>query len=158
MFEMAFLPGTWDRERLLGFLVLLGVGLYSLVLLLKRLAQTPPSPDPWDAETASRVEDADAPVLCHRCLVPNNPGADFCENCGAAVGEYTNYLPYPYVFSLGHILRVGTAGEFRRSPVTVLGFILLAVAVYKIFAPVYLVFFFRNLPKKESLAQPIPPG
>ncbi len=157
MFDMVRWTGTLDNESILGLLVLLGVVLYSLVLLLKRWARGTRPPDPWDAETSTRLEDPALPVLCHRCLVPNDPNADFCENCGAAVGQYTNYFPPPCIFSLGHTLRLGTAGDFKRSPLTVCGYVLLALAAYKVFAPVYLYFFFRNMPKKMHLPEPHPP-
>ena len=135
-----------NPEIMLGFVVAMALGLYGLVMLLKWLLTGPAKPDPWDRDVAAKVEDPKTPLLCHRCLVPNDPQADFCENCGAAVGQYTNYLPFPYIFSLGHLLRLGTTGEFRRSRITVLGFILLALAEYTVFAPIYWFQFFRRKP------------
>jgi hypothetical protein len=137
-----------DGEIMLGLVVLLALVFYALVLFLKRVSAGPRSPEPWDAEVAAKLEDSTTTVLCHRCLVPNDPGADFCEQCGAAIGQYTNYLPFPYLFSMGHTLRLGTAGEYKRTPVTILGYILLALEEYLIFAPVYLYQLFRKLPQK----------
>jgi hypothetical protein len=143
-----------DSEMLVGLIAVIVFALYGFVLLLKRLTTGPVSPDPWDAETAAKLEEANTPVLCHRCLVPNEPLADFCENCGAPVGKYTNYLPFPQVFSIGHTLRVGTDGEYKRSPMTVLGYFLLALGEYTIFAPVYWYWLFRRMPRKAPSARP----
>jgi hypothetical protein len=139
-----------DREMLVGIIAIIVLALYAFVLLIKRLTTGPVSPDPWDAETAAKLEDANMQVLCHRCLVPNEPLADFCENCGAPVGKYTNYLPFPQVFSIGHTLRVGADGEYKRSPITVLGYFLLALGEYTVFAPVYWYWLFRSMPRKAS--------
>jgi hypothetical protein len=59
---------------------------------------------------------------------------------------------------LGHTLRLGTAGDYKRSPITVLGFVLLALAEYTIFAPIYLYQFFRHKPTEATLASPQPPA
>jgi hypothetical protein len=158
MLVLALAMVSLDSEQMLGLVVLLALGLYSLVLLLNRLTSGPRQPDPWDAETAARLEDAETPIMCHKCLVPNKPEADFCENCGATVGKYTNYLPFPYVFSLGHTLRLGTAGDYKRSPITVLGFVLLALAEYTVFAPIYIFQLFRHRPIEVAEATPPPPA
>ena len=143
-----------DSEMLVGLITIIVSILYALILLLKRLTTGPVSPDPWDAETAAKLEDVNTQVLCHRCLVPNEPLANFCENCGAPVGKYTNYLPFPQLFSIGHALRVGADGEYKRSPMTVLGYFLLALAEYTVFAPVYWYWLLRRMPRKEPSAHP----
>jgi len=133
---------------LLGLLILAG---FLIVAFYKWISGGSRSPDPWDQESFALPPDEEATVLCHRCLVPNSPGADFCENCGAPVGEYTNYLPFPYLFSVGYLLRSGTSGEFKRTRFTVLGFVILSLAEYAFFAPVYLYqFFMRGLARKPS--------
>jgi hypothetical protein len=139
-----------DKEILVGVIAIVVFTLYALVQLLKRLTSGPIAPDPWDAETTAKLEDANTSVLCHHCLVPNEPLADFCENCGAPVGKYTNYLPFPQVFSIGHALRVGTAGEYKRSPIAVLGYFLLALGEYTVFAPVYWFWLLRRMPSKAQ--------
>ena len=143
-----------DREILVGIIAIIVFALYALVQLLKRLTSGPITPDPWDAETAAKLEDANTRVLCHHCLIPNEPLADFCENCGAPVGKYTNYLPFPQLFSIGHALRVGTEGEYKRSPMALLGYFLLALAEYTVFAPVYWYWLIRRMPRKEPSAPP----
>lgn len=60
-----------------------------------------------------------------------------CPRCGAAIGIYTDWLPFPYLFSLGHMLRLGASGDFKRTPVTLADFWLLGFAEYTVFAPIY---------------------
>ena len=137
-----------DGEILVGLLVLLAFALYGMVRLLKWLSSGSRQPDPWDEEVSAKLADSSTPLLCHHCMVPNDPGVYFCQECGAPIGDYTNYLPFPYLFSLGHTLRLGTNGEYKRTPVTILGYVLLAFAEYVIFAPIYLYQFLRHLPRK----------
>jgi hypothetical protein len=136
---------TADAVGPSGGSIVMAVGLVLAACagLLHWLTNGPRTPDPWDAETIDAPGTEDL-ILCHRCLVPNNTTADFCENCGAAVGQYTNYLPFPHLFSIGHTLRLGTAGEFKRNKLTVCGFVLLALLQYSVFAPVYLLIFFSK--------------
>ena len=68
------------------------------------------------------------------------------------MGTYTNWLPFPYLFSVGDLLRLGTAGEFKRSRVNAAGFLLLSVAEYSIFAPIYWFLFLRRWRHAPSAA------
>lgn len=140
----------------IGFLVVCGV--WALVRFVRR---KPVEPDPWDESVATEIAEEDATPLCHRCLNAHAPEADFCPACGAAVGQYTNWLPYPYLFSVGHTLRIGTSGEFRRSPLTLVGFVLFSLVEYALFAPVYWIVMFWNYlergPEDRAHAHP-PPG
>jgi hypothetical protein len=54
-------------------------------------------------------------------------------------------LPFPYLFSIGHTLRIGTDGRFKRSPLTITGFLLVGLAEYALFAPVYWFVFLKRL-------------
>jgi len=36
----------------------------------------------------------DAQPVCLRCFEPTKLGVNYCEECGAATGQYTEYLPY----------------------------------------------------------------
>ena len=126
---------------------LLAAGLW---LLIRWFATAPRTPEPWDDAVAATIENEDTAPLCHRCLTPHHATLDFCQECGAPVGVYTNLLPFPYLFSIGHTLRIGTSGEFRRTPVTVLGFVFLALWQYAIFAPVYLFMFFKRIAGEVS--------
>jgi hypothetical protein len=142
--------GGSDPELLIGILgiaVLIGGGIWGLVRWVRRAAT---SPDPWDRSITEQLEQEQAVQLCHRCLAAQEESADFCPACGAPVGQYTNWLPYPYLFSIGHTLRIGTSGEYRRTRLTVLGFFLLGLAEYAVFAPVYWFMVLRRLVKPHS--------
>ena len=133
------------------FVILYAVVRAFLVWLLKG----PITPDPWDAEVAAQMADEESKPLCHRCLAPHDGTTDFCSECGAPVGQYTNWLPFPYLFSLGHTLRIGTSGDFRRTPLTVAFFVLVSLAEYMLLAPVYWFFFFRR--DQRAPAEPLAP-
>lgn len=145
--QLSFKSGS--PELTVGLLALLGLAVAAVWAALRWLASGPQVPDPWDAQTAAALADDSARPLCHRCLTENDSNADFCGNCGATIGQYTNWMPYPYIFSLGHTLRIGTAGEFRQSRWLVFGFMLLAAAEYVVFAPVYWFLLLRNLHRKR---------
>jgi hypothetical protein len=100
----------------LGITILLCLGLWRFI---RWLFSGPPRPDPWSDEVAAEIAKDDAVPLCHRCLAPHDSSVNFCPDCGAPVGAYTNWLPYPYLFSIGHTLRIGASGDFRRSPLTI---------------------------------------
>jgi hypothetical protein len=140
-----------DALFLLAVAVLAGCGVWAVI---RRLLSGPVSPDPWDEQVAVEVSSEEATPLCHRCLLPHHPNVDFCSDCGAAVGQYTNWLPFPYLFSVGHLLRIGTAGDFKHSPLTIGGFLMLGLAEYSLFFPVYWVVFLRNLFHQPSTQPP----
>jgi hypothetical protein len=141
-----------------GILAVTGCVLWAL---FRRLNMNPPSPDPWDDEVAADLETGNGTPLCHHCLAPHDLSVDFCSQCGAAVGLYTNYLPYPRLFSVGHTFRIGTNENFKRSFVTIGGFFFLSMSEYGIFFPVYWVMLILNLsrprnPSPDSLVSPPP--
>src|SRR5882672_8890806 len=82
---------------------------------IRWLSNAPITPDPWGDQVAAEIAKDETPPLCHRCLTPQEPLADFCPDCGAPVGMYTNWLPYPSLFSVGDALRMGTSGTFKSS-------------------------------------------
>ncbi|HWW00167.1 MAG TPA: hypothetical protein VNZ64_10770 [Candidatus Acidoferrum sp.] len=129
------------KGSILAVVFLSGPGIYAFV---RWLLDGPRSADPWDKEVERGLESDEAVPLCHRCLTPHSPTADFCPQCGATVGQYTNWLPYSYIFSVGDTLRLGTAGQFHRTTLTVLGFILFALAKYAVFAPLYWILLFQR--------------
>ena len=147
-------PAT--RVGLLAIAVLLCFGLW---MLIRWLFSGPPQPDPWSEEVAAEIAKDDAVPLCHRCLAPHDSQVDFCPDCGAAVGPYTNLLPYPYLFSIGHTLRIGTSGDFRRSPLTIVGFFCLGIAEYALFAPFYWFMLLKGLSTRGQSEPPsdLPP-
>jgi hypothetical protein len=92
--------------------------------------------------------------------VPREAAVDFCPECGAPVGTYTNWLPFPYLFSLGHTVRLGASGDFERTPVTLAGFWLLGLIEYTALAPLYWYRLLRGPcgPQRTVPAQEPPPN
>jgi hypothetical protein len=133
------------NERALTALVLLaicGLALYRFILWLR---ETRCTPDPWSDEVQHTLEQDDALPLCPHCLSPQNHNGWFCPECGSTVGPYANYMPYVYLFSQGEVLRAGVTDRFRQSPLIIIGFILLVLAILPIAAPFYWFFLFKNL-------------
>jgi len=153
--------GGSDPELLVGMMATTALAGFGVWAFLKRMVREPVAPDPWNRNIAAEIETEAATPLCHRCLTAHGASADFCPDCGAAVGQYTNWLPYPYLFSLGHALRIGTSGEFRRSPFTVFGYLLFSLYEYALFAPVYWILMLRSLGKQgenDKTQQPSSPS
>lgn len=61
-------------------------------------------------------------------------------------------LPYINLFAEGELLRTGTTGNYKVAPLTVIGFLMYALAEYHIFSPVYVYFWYRNL-KRISISE-----
>lgn len=143
---------------LLGMIVVCVCGGW---LFVRWLRTGPVSPDPWDAQVSNEMDDDSASALCHRCLSPHDSNVNFCMECGAPVGQYTNLLPFPYLFSVGHTLRLGTNGEFKHSPVIICFFILFSLAVsigwFLVFAPIYWFLFLRKLSEAQQPSVPESP-
>jgi hypothetical protein len=115
------------------------------------------SPDPWSPEIERLIQDPAVEPLCHRCLTPQSPIGWFCPECGAAVGQYNNYMPFLYLFSEGEVMRAGVLDRVRPSPVVVVGYLLYSIASYAIFAPVYWYFLFSNLSRHAAGSKTEPP-
>jgi hypothetical protein len=139
-----------------GILAIVGLCLAVGWLFVRWLFNGPVTPDPWDAQVSASLTSEDATPLCCHCLAPHDASADFCAQCGAPVGQYTNWLPFPYLFSIGQALRLGTAGEYKRSRLTFWGFILFSIAEYTVFAPVYWFMFLLNLHDGRQTESPPP--
>ena len=146
--------GTSEPEKLVGVLAVVGLLGFAAWRGVRWLFQTQPPPDPWDAQVAADIAKDDAIPLCHHCLAPHSDAADFCPECGTPVGQYTNWLPYPQLFSIGHVLRIGTFGDYKRSPLTVFGFWFFGLVEYTLFAPIYWIMLLRN---KLNKGQPVLP-
>lgn len=145
-----------DPEAQVAFLTLAILAVAGGVILIRWVREAVIPPEPWDAEVARELTKDDAVPLCHRCLTPHHPLLHFCPECGAPVGDCTNCMPFLYLFSIGHTLRIGTSGEYRRSPLTIAFFFLLGIAQYALFAPVYWIMLLRGLSARAN-SQP-PPG
>ena len=116
---------TSKPEILIGLLAITALCCYGLWAFLRWFLGGPSAPDPWDAEVSAQLAEGNCTPLCHHCLAAHEPSANFCPERGAAVGDCTNLLPFPYLFSIGHALRIGTDERFKRSPLTVGGFFFL---------------------------------
>jgi hypothetical protein len=141
---------TTSSDLTILTLVLIVTGSFAVWRFAQWLLDGPPPVEPWDDTVTKAIAQDDATPVCCRCLQPHESEIDFCPECGAPVGTYTNLLPFPYIFSLGDLLRVGTSGNFHRTPVTIIGFFLVALAEYTILAPFYWFMLLRNMNRHES--------
>lgn len=85
--------------------------------------------------------------------MPQEPGAWFCGNCGSAVGPYNNLMPYLNVFSEGEVFRNGVSSRLRNKPVIFIGYFLISLGSYAIFAPIYWFFLLSNLKRPANEAK-----
>ena len=143
-----------DSETRFGMLAALALCCLGVWMLFRRLIKTPTTPDPWDDRVALVLESDEAIPLCHCCLAQHSPEADFCPECGASVGKYTNLLPYPYLFSIGHALRIGAFGKFKRSALTAFLIMPLVWLSIDFFAPTYWSRFLRNVVQQQQTYAP----
>ena len=135
----------------------LGAGLDRSTVALVGWFGKPVSPDPWGPEVTAALESSEATPICPHCQTPHEPTRWFCAECGHAVGNYNNWNPYLYIFSLGEVLREGTCGHIRKSWLTVTGLVILSFAEYFVLAPIYWFFLFRNLARKPAPTEPSEP-
>ena len=143
-----------DPYEIIGWLAIFGLvlaGLWRFVLWVRDL---PVKRDPWDTEVAQKLSEPDAVEVCHRCLTPLRPNAWFCEHCGRAVGPYNNLMPFLNVFSEGEVFRNGLTDRFRSRRFILFGYILLSLAAYSIFAPVYWLFLLRHFRRRSAGEHP----
>jgi len=142
-----------DPDILVGAWAIGGLLLVFLWRLFIWLRNLPVPPDPWDAETEKRLHEPDAVEICHRCFTPHTSQGWFCKHCGAAVGPYNNLMPYVMIFSEGEVLRAGASGKLKRSPLIVIGYLLIALSFNVFFVPIYLGLLLRNLKRQKELPQ-----
>lgn len=154
---LGYMVPAEERELVaLVILAILAVVIYRVILWLMEAKRTP---DPWGDEIDKALDQDDAVPLCHHCLTPQQHNGWFCPECGATVGPYCNYLPFVYLFSQGEVLRAGVTERFRRSPLIVIGFVLVSLAICAFAAPVYWFFLFKHLRQGgTAVADAAPPG
>jgi hypothetical protein len=149
-------PGTEQELVALVILGMVGVAIYRLIRWLTEAKRTA---DPWGDEVGKALDQDDAVPLCHHCFTPQQHNGWFCPECGATVGPYCNYLPFVYIFSQGEALRAGVTERIRRSPLIVVGLMLLSLSMFAIVAPFYWFFLFRHLREADpSAAEADQPG
>ena len=117
-----------------------GLGLLALAALWRLIVwvrEAPLTPDPWDAEVEQKLQEPEAREICHRCLTPQEPDQWFCKHCGSAVGPYNTLMPFLNVFSEGEVLRNGVSGRFRNRPLIMIGYLLITLRFFLLFASGY---------------------
>ena len=153
------LDGATSSEKSLAALVLVLVGGWVLARLFRGWFQQAVKPDPWGPQVTADLASPEAQPLCTSCLQPHAGGDWFCRHCGAATGDFNNVSPYLYIFSVGEMLRSGTSGCFRPRGIALLGFVLVSLEQYTVFAPLYWVQLFLNLRRqRRAAATPAPPA
>jgi hypothetical protein len=135
----------------LGITFLCLVGLWRLIVWVR---EAPVKPDPWDNEVEQKLSDPETAEVCPHCLTQQSPTAWFCGHCGKAVGPYNNLMPFLNVFSEGEVLRNGTTGRFRNRPLIIIGYMLLSLAAYSVFAPVFWIALLSNLKRPRNEPEP----
>ena len=141
---------TDPPDRRIGMLAIAGLAAYGIWVFVRWMLQGPKTPDPWDDGVAAEIENENATPLCPHCLARHGELDHFCPDCGGPVGAYTNLMPFPYLFSVGHLLRIGTDGTFKRSRFLIVGFFLFAIAEYAVLAPVYWFMLLKNITRLRS--------
>ena len=97
----------------------------------------PRTPDPWGPEVEASIHSPEARPICEHCLESLSGEEWFCRDCGRAVGTYTNWMPYLYIFSQAEVLRTGVTEPVRRTPLVLIGYLFFSISCYSFFAPVY---------------------
>jgi hypothetical protein len=101
-------------------------------------------PNPWPDEIEAAVRAPDAIPVCHCCATPCELPVWFCPDCGAAIGPYNNVMPYIYLFSVGEALRSGVGPEAHFTPFRTVAYVVIGLAEYGVFAPLYFIRLYRN--------------
>ncbi|SPE60701.1 conserved hypothetical protein [Verrucomicrobia bacterium] len=130
-------------------IIVLGIIAFVIYWVVLWLMRAPRTADPWGDEIDQALHQDDAVPLCNHCLAPQQHNGWFCPECGATVGPYCNYMPYIYIFAEGEVLRAGVTERLRRTPLIVIGYILLSLNMF-VAAPVYWYFLFKNLRRGDA--------
>ena len=144
-------------EQTIALLATLGLAIVAVVQLYRWFISGQKTPDPWDQNIAQAVEDPDSLPVCHRCVTEHSALAHFCPQCGAAVGEFNNVLPFEQLFSEGEVLRNGTNVRMQPTFLRVVGYFLLSIVAYApifFLMPVYWFFPIRNFSRRPQLVLP----
>jgi hypothetical protein len=156
--QLKFVTDTPDRH--IGMLAITGLAAYGILVFVRWMLQGPKTPDPWGDEVAAEIEGENAQPLCPHCLARHGELEHFCPDCGAPVGACTSLMPPLYLFSIGHILRMGTAGTFKRSPFLVAGYFFASftgfafLTPFGLLTPVYWFMLLKNITRLRSSNQP----
>jgi len=94
-------------EETVGLIGIIGVGCAAFYAFGKWLLAAPSTPDPWGPEVEEALQKEEAVAVCPHCLTPQAHNGWFCPECGSVSGQYGNYLPSVYIFSIGEAARAG---------------------------------------------------
>ncbi len=136
----------------LGIVVLLCAACW---LLLRWIATSPTSPNPWDERVATDLAGDGCPQVCHNCLTPHDSLAHFCPRCGVMVGACTSLMPPLYLSSIGDVFRAGLEGSCRPSTLLTGGFFFASFVAYVLVAPLFFLtpFYWYKLLKNLSASR-----
>lgn len=146
-----------DPNLIIAGLATGGLVLAALWRLVIWVGNAPVKPDPWDNAVEQKLQEPDTPEACPHCSTPQQPGAWFCPHCGRAVGPYNNLMPYVQVFSEGEVFRNGTSGQFRNRPLILIGYFLISLGMFSVFAPIFWISLLQNF-KRSAGAREAAPG
>ena len=125
-------------------LVILGVGAAALYRVWIWLRKAPYTPDPWGAEFDGALEDPESVPVCPHCLIPQEHNGWFCPACGSTVGQFSNYLPAVYIFSMGEAFRRGITERIRCHLLVITGYAMVTLSFFSLLAPISWIFLFNN--------------
>ena len=143
-----------NPNLIIGDFAMGGLALAALWKLVIWIRDAPVRPDPWDAEIEQKLSEPEAQEVCPHCFTEQPSTAWFCAHCGSAVGPYNNMMPYVHVFSEGEVFRNGTGGRLRKSPLIIIGYVLISLGTYWFLAPIYWFSLFLNW--NRSAGEPKP--
>ena len=136
--------GTILALAIVGLVMAAAYGFFHWVFVCPR------TPDPWGVDVEHEVEREEAVPVCPHCLTPQEHNGWFCPECGSMSGQYGNFLPAVYIFSIGDEVRTGIQQRGRWTPLLVTGYVLIAFAFFSLLAPVYCLFLFLNRARISS--------
>jgi hypothetical protein len=145
---------TSDPSMIVAGLALAGLALMAFWRVLVWVRDAPVTPDPWDLETEQKISEPDAQEVCPHCSTPQPPDVWFCAHCGRAVGPYNNLMPFIQVFSEGEVFRNGTSGQLPKRPLILIGYFLMTLGTFPIFAPIYLLSLLLNWNRSPGGQEP----
>lgn len=143
-----------DPNLAVGIYAVIGMAGFLFWRLIVWVRDAPVKPDPWDAEVAQQLPEAQE--TCPNCSTPQSPTAWFCPHCGRAVGPYNNMMPFVQIFSEGEVFRNGTSGRFRNRRMVLIGYILISLGMFSVFAPIFWISLLRNFRRSAGTEQPAP--
>ena len=139
-------------EQTVGLVGIIGLCCAAVYAFFKWLLASPRTPDPWGPEGEEAVQKVEAVAVCPHCLTLQAHNGWFCPECGSVSGQYGNYLPSVYIFSIGEAARAGVEHPNRWRPLLVTGYVLIAFGFFSVLAPAYCLFLFVNLSRNKVLS------